>query len=64
MRYRIDAGATTWLAICECGQRFLAMDRPAALTRLALHEQVWHPADKNVRSRLAPSARHAGPRKR
>ena len=57
MKYRVDQGKPDQVAlgICECGQRFLALDRQAALTRLALHEAVWHPHDKNVRSRLTPS---------
>jgi len=58
MKYRIDQGDHDQVAlgICECGQRFLALDRPTALARLGLHEAIWHPADKNVRAKLSPSA--------
>lgn len=58
MKYRIDQGepGQVALGICACGQRFLALDRAAALARLGVHEAVWHPADKNVRAKLTPSA--------
>lgn len=67
MKYRIDQGDPDQvaLAICACGRRFLALDRPAALTRLAEHERVWHPADSNVRSKMPPTTRRpAGKGKR
>lgn len=59
MKYRIDQGDPDQvaLAICACGRRFLALDRPAALTRLAEHERVWHPSDTTVRANLAHSTR-------
>lgn len=55
MNYRIDTTPTTAVALCACGSRFLALSRPAALARLAEHERVWHPADKDVRTKCAPS---------
>jgi len=65
MKYRIDQGDPDQVAlgICECGQRFLALDRPTALARLGLHEAIWHPADKNVRANLAKLRRAGRTRK-
>lgn len=61
MKYRIDQGdpaAGVVVALCACGCRFLAFNRTGALLRLAAHEASHHPADKHVRTKLAPS-RHA-----
>ena len=61
MKYRIDQGdpaAGVVVALCACGCRFLAFNRAGALARLAAHESIHHPADKHVRTKLAPS-RHA-----
>ena len=61
MKYRIDQGdpaAGVVVALCACGCRFLAFNRDGALVRLAAHEASHHPADKHVRTKLAPS-RHA-----
>lgn len=65
MKYRIDQGdpGCVALGICECGRRFLALDRPTALERLARHEAIWHPADKNVRANLSKSRRAGRPPK-
>jgi hypothetical protein len=65
MRYRIDQGdpaSRVVVAICECGSRFLAVDRPSALTRLAAHEAIRHPRDKNARADLAKLTRPKRPR--
>lgn len=57
MNYRIDTSSTTALAICDCGQRFLAENRPAALARLAVHEAVWHPEDNDARTAIDAATR-------
>lgn len=62
MKYRVDQGdpdAGVAVGLCECGSRFLAFDRVSVLERLAAHEKVRHPADKNARADLA-KARRAG----
>lgn len=60
MRYRIDQGdpeAGIVLGLCACGRRFLAFERVGCLERLAAHERVTHPADKNARAALAAARR-------
>lgn len=49
MRIKIDAGARTHLAICECGWRGLPEDdRGAAIRAGRSHELRAHPGDKQA----------------
>lgn len=62
MKYRVDQGdpdAGVAVGLCACSRRFLAFDRVGVLERLAAHEKVAHPADKNVRADLAKARRAA-----
>lgn len=65
MKYRIDQGDRTCMAlgICDCGDRFAAVNRAAALRRLGEHERIRHPDDTNVRSKLGTPT-HRNTRKR
>lgn len=59
MKYRVDASERTYLAVCTCGARFLALTRLQSLVRLAHHEREYHPADKHARAGLANHNRRA-----
>ncbi len=66
MKYRVDQGdpdAGVAVGLCGCGRRFLAFDRVGCLERLAAHERVQHPTDKNARADLAKARRAGGTRK-
>lgn len=63
MKLRVDVGGTTFLAVCECGRRYLAFTHLRALERMADHERDTHPDDRNARAALAMyRKRHAGQR--
>lgn len=53
MGYHVDEsgkGVHYALGICDCGARFPAFSRQAALNRLAIHEAASHPEEKSART--------------
>ncbi len=52
MRARVDVGGRTFLGVCACGHRYLAMSHERALERLVDHERDTHPGDNHARSAL------------
>lgn len=52
MRARVDVGAHSFLAVCECGFRALTNAHEDALVALFWHERNVHPGDSNARASL------------
>lgn len=62
MKYRVDRGdpnSGVAVGLCSCGNRFLAFDQIGCMRRLADHEKVHHPGDKDARAGLAQALRRA-----
>jgi len=60
MKVRVDASQRTFLGLCACGHRYLALSRVRALERLAEHEERSHAGEHHARDALAHyRARHA-----
>ena len=64
MRVRVDFGGRTFLGVCECTRRYLAMSHERALERLADHEREVHPGDNHARSALAAYRKRQAAKKR
>lgn len=60
MRVRVDAGECTFVAVCRCGWRGLALSHELALRAARVHELRAHPGEHHASDSLAKyRTRHA-----
>lgn len=53
MKTTTDVTEHSAVAVCACGNRYLALTEERALERAVQHEVTSHPGDKHARNKLA-----------